>query len=302
MYAMRDKSITDQVSSVVCLATPFITLKRRLIEQSISILRELPNPFFTCVTGTFLSFAFGTFESSPAVPSLIKIGVVYIIIFICTTFLSNRLIVRFRKIQDRLISQFSLPELESTPVLVLQAHRDEAASYLNLVDRVANLPYWLWSPRFIFWLAWGVIFLFLPKVIATTHLRIFGPTASELGLSLEETLSMAFDMGLLELGWAVGLLLLFVLIAQVTMAVWSLIFRGHALGFGERNIVENWLVRITASAIPPNAKNIITRSFEVSGAGLRHSIYRDETVRKNVAEWISNAENLGSGAMRSEDF
>lgn len=288
MYAMRDKSVADRISSLVCLATPFITLKRRLIGPSISVLREFPNPLFSCIFAAFLSFSFGTVGTSLwVVPGLVAIGVVYLLVRKSATFLSNRLIVRLQKSQDRLISQFSLPELECTPALVVQAHRDEAAWYLNLVDWIANLPYRLWSPGFVFWLAWGWIFLSLPWVLAMTHLSIFGPTAFELGLNLEETLFTAFAIGLYALGLAAGLLLLFSLIAQGIMAVWAIFFRGHSLGFGERNIVENWLVHIAASAAPLNAHNIITRSFVVSGAGLRHAVYRDETVRAYVAEWVA---------------
>ena len=159
---------------------------------------------------------------------------------------------------------------------------------INLVDWIADLPYRLWSPRPIFWLAWGSILVSLPWVIATIHLSVFGPYASELGLSLEGTLFTAFGFGLVILGAAVGLLVLFSLIAQGTMVVWSKVFRGHALGFGERNIVENWLIHISASAVPPNVhKSIDVRSFVISGAGLRHAVYRDEHVRKNVAEWIA---------------
>jgi len=288
MYAMRDKSVAERMSSLVCLATPFLTLERRRIGPSISVLREFPNPLFACIFATFLSFAFGTLGTSLwVVPGLMAIGVVYLLVRKFTTFLSNRLVVRFQKFQDRMISQFSLPELECTPVLVVQAHRDEAAWYLNLVDWIANLPYMLWSPRFVFWLAWGWIFLSLPWVLAMTHLSIFGATAFELGLSLEGTLFTAFTIGLYALGLAVGLLLLFSLIAQGSMAVWAIIFRGHALGFGERNIFENWLIHIAANADPQNAHNFIKRSFVVSGAGLRHAVYRDETVRKNVADWIA---------------
>ena len=127
MYAMRDKSIAARVSSLVCLATPFIALKRRLISPSLSVLREFPNPLFACILGTFLSFALGTVGTSLWVlPSLIVIGVVYLLVRKSATLLSNRL-VRLQKSQDRLISQFSLPELELIPVLVIQAHRDEAA-------------------------------------------------------------------------------------------------------------------------------------------------------------------------------
>ena len=172
-------------------------------------------------------------------------------------------------------------------MLVVQAHHDEAAWYLKVIDWISNLPYRLWSPRFVFWLAWGLIFLSLPWVLALTHLMIFGPTAFELGYSLEETLFTAFAIGLYALGMAAGLLILLGLIAQVTMAVWAIVFRGHALGFGERNIVENWLVHIAASADPPNVHNSDTKSFVVSGGGLRHAAYRDEVVRKNVAEWVA---------------
>ena len=143
----------------------------------------------------------------------------------------------------------------------------------------------MYRTRFVFWLAWGLIFLSLPWVLALTHLMIFGPTAFELGYSLEETLFTAFAIGLYALGMAAGLLILLGLIAQVTMAVWAIVFRGHALGFGERNIVENWLVHIAASADPPNVHNSDTKSFVVSGGGLRHAAYRDEVVRKNVAEF-----------------
>ena len=92
MYAMRDTSVAERMSSLVCLATPFITLNRRLIGTSISVLREFPNPLFACIFGAFLSFAFGTVGTSHwVVPGLMAIAAVYLLIRKGTTFLSNRL-------------------------------------------------------------------------------------------------------------------------------------------------------------------------------------------------------------------
>jgi hypothetical protein len=278
MYAMRDKSVADRVSTVVCLATPFITLERRRLGPSVGVLREFPNPLFACICATYLSFGLGTVGTSPwLVPGLIAIGVVFWLARKCATLLADRLTVRLRRRQEELIFRFSLPPLERTPVLVIRAHRDEAAWYLALVDRLANLPYRLWTPRFVFWLAWGWIFLTLPWVLATTHLTIFGAFASELRLSLEETLLTAFGFGLYALAFAVALLVILGLLAQATM------------GFGERGIVENWLVHIAATPVPPNARNAIARSFVISGAGLRHAVYRDPAVRDTVARWVAEA-------------
>lgn len=127
----------------------------------------------------------------------------------------------------------------------------------------------------------------MPWVLANTHLMLFGPTAFEAGWSLEETLFSAFSLGLMVVVAMAALLVVFSLFSQATMAIWAKIFRGHALGFGEKNIIENWLIHIAATSEPPDTRKITKQSFVISGPGLRHSLYGDDQVIETVANWIA---------------
>lgn len=288
MYALRDAYLKKRIASLICLATPFIELKRRTLNTTVDMLREFPNPLFACIFSAFVSFAFGTVGQSILVlPVIFVIAIAFLFSRKTFTFLSDRLEVKLKRSQDRLMSKFALPALAGLRMRVVSADRDEAAIYLNVVDRIAGLPFMLWSPRVIFWSAWIWVWLSLPWALAGIHLSTFGPTASEHGWSLEETLFTAFLFGLLVIVFMAGLLVVFSLFSQATMAVWAKMFRGHALGFGEKNIIENWLIHIAATSAPADTGKMTKKSFVVSTPGLRHSVYGDEKVIETVANWIA---------------
>ena len=77
-----------------------------------------------------------------------------------------------------------------------------------------------------------------------------------------------------------------VVVFQLWMILWPKIFRGHALGFGEKGLLQNLLVRIAADrSFDRNSK---PREYEIKGKGLHHSrLYQDSEVVKEIAACLS---------------
>lgn len=209
--------------------------------------------------------------------------------------------------QSRILATLAMPEVRRARVLVVLTLRDEALGYLRVVQAIAELPYRLWTPRLGFLLvfgmyaavglavAWAVVDIILavsvPPLLSAratwdvVMLGIISRTAftvmsvSLVGRALFEYLSY----GALALGAVVAL-------SQLVLLLLPILFRQHALGFGERNAFENWLVDIRAERLPRNVASPRVVEVAVEGRGLRHSmLYDDDAVVCDVVAWIGEA-------------
>lgn len=79
----------------------------------------------------------------------------------------------------------------------------------------------------------------------------------------------------------------FVIVGQIILVVWPTIFRGNALGFGDGNPVNNWLVRIFPQNRPEGAAIVVEKRFQMTGRGLNHSqLYENKEVIQEIVDWM----------------
>jgi hypothetical protein len=196
-------------------------------------------------------------------------------------YLTGAFVPRLRVMQEQIAASLQAT-LESVPVLNLRAQGDEAAGYLRCVDRIARVPFQIWSPTALFWTVASsvVVVLGLFGVVAVQRVRLRGEDPWEMVMTL-------LLVWVAILGVAVLVLVMLAGIAQAACVLWPKMFRGHALGFGEDGFMKNYLVAISASSRPAHAERFHDELLNITGPGLHHSrLYQDERAIQLVATWL----------------
>lgn len=100
------------------------------------------------------------------------------------------------------------------------------------------------------------------------------------------------------LGWIIAVSLTLILIGPLSVAAvfvwtaiiqgtWALLVRGHKFGFGEDELTQYWLSRISVSEQPQGAENCTTVKYRVRGWRLHHpAIYEIPGPASAIAEWL----------------
>jgi hypothetical protein len=210
-------------------------------------------------------------------------------------YLKDRLVPKLRLMQDDIATSLQA-DFENIPVLTLRAKGDEAAGYLRFVDIVARIPFEIWSPTILLRTVLSSIVLAIVFSGAVAFIRV--SEKQEDALEMVWTLILAYSV---LLGVAVVVLLMIATIATIACMLWPKIFRGHALGFGERGIMQNYLVKIFASSRPVNAERFHDELFQFKGRGLHHSkLYQDQLCLHSITTWLSTwGERMPNRGMQS---
>lgn len=294
MYALRSTEIRDSLKSVVCLGTPFIVAYPRNVRSTLRLLK-----FAIITTGVLVALLFalavgfvGTFfASEPSISKFIT-GALLTLVVGAPSFFAMRLLLRInRYVETKVATSLSAVQklivtslqgqFDGVPVLNVQTRRDEAARYLRLVDRIAGIPFQVWSPIAVLWITVTV------TVIYVSFMAFVAVQSDDWHNAWNEVMLALVFTYFLYLGIVVVVLASVTFIATVLCAIWPKIFRGHALGFGEDGFMKNWLVAISASSEPPNAGRSHDELLNVTGAGLHHSLlYQDERALHAVATWM----------------
>jgi len=292
LYALRDDRLRKVVAGVVFLGTPFVTVARRDISSTLKALQYavpvgVSFPWIVALL-LFLIYAAREFaRSGPIVLlSIMSVALAGTIFFAgrwWLHFLGRRLPQILQARQHAIVDLLTLPGVADVPLYTVRARRDEAATYLRNVDRIADIPFRLWHPKGIAWLVAAV------TVLLVGGYTFVALTPDETGFDdLWARLSgLSFFLLVVPLAGAL-ILVLTALVLQGFMIVWSNILRGHQLGFGDR-ILQNWLVHVASTDRPPGSQVCRDSEAMVSGKGLRHSLlYQDPQVAESVARWLGN--------------
>jgi hypothetical protein len=292
-YAMRDPDARGAVASVICLGTPHILAHRRDLEPTIRVCR-----YTAIVVGVALSMLsalwglmgfYLTYVGYGELPFTVLNAVIagaMALLFVrwrrrAVRYMRDRLVPGLRAAQEEITIALQA-DFGSIPVLNVRAESDEAARYLRMIDRIARLPFQVWSPHALLWSVASFGILWFGGMAFTT----FFPSTPQEGGAWEAALGLIFS-------YAASLLLagvFFVLLggtAQAVCALWPKIFRGHALGFGEDGFLKNYLVAISASLWPKTTGTLRDVPLRLSGPGLYHSrLYNDQQSIGVVATWL----------------
>lgn len=303
-YAMRQPDVSGSLENVVCLGTPFIVAQPRNLGPTLRLLKFLEIAVKVVVALLIALVVALVVTSAVYVPGLatfmggalllLVIGVsskrVLRLMARLSQYVGLTLVPGLRRQQVDIVTLLQA-QFDNVRILNLQTRRDEAAGFLRLVDRVARIPFQLWSPNVVLWATAGITVLYVVGMVFVTV--------------RSEDWSQAWNEAMLGLLFAymayvvlvVITLAVLTLVAQVVCTVWPKIFRGHALGFGEDGFIKNWLVNISASRRPSAAERSDDELLSVTGRGLRHSLlYQDERAIECVAEWIGGKQRLVKGS------
>jgi hypothetical protein len=294
-YALRAPDVREALTSVVCLGTPFILAAPRafgptlrllgFVSMTTSVLVALLIGLVGGTIGTLVVYrpAFADFIFGATL--LLAVGALaFLAIRIrarLTRYVATAVVPRLRAMQQDIVASLE-GRFGGVPVLNVQARRDEAAGYLRWVDRIAGLPFHMWSPTAVLWITVAVTLLFGAGMVwVTLHSEDFRQAWNE------ALLGLVFAYFFYALVLAVTLTSV-TLIALGLCAVWPKIFRAHALGFGEDGFMKNWLVAISPTRHTPHADRSHDELVTITGPGLHHSLlYQDERAIHLVATWLS---------------
>lgn len=194
--------------------------------------------------------------------------------------LENRFAPRLRDMQDEILAWLHAT-FHGVPVLNIQVRRDEAAGYLHFIERLANVPFRIWSPTVF---AWAIGVITILYVLLFTYVTFESQDWHDAPLEAFGGLLFSFAV---YLATVVLVVLVATAVAQVVCIFWAKLFRGHALGFGEEGFLKNWLVAISAASQPPDADRIRNEFVSVAGGGLHHSLlYEDNSVLGLIVSWL----------------
>lgn len=300
-YALRTPSVRQGLDGVVCLGTPFVVSHPRDLKPTLTLLNLIGVTFsvLSCLFFVFLALILGTLivylrdVSSVlfAIPSLAIAGYAC---FVAARlgmrvghYVEDRVRPRLQAIQEEIVALLHA-DFGDTPVLNIQACRDEAALYLRGIERIAGLPYRAWSP-----MAMGVVFVVITAVFIPSYAYVMIGSDDWRQAPLEALGGFIFGL-LAYVATVIVLSLAVTAVAQVTCILWAKLFRGHALGFGEEGVIKNWLVAISATSHPPNAERVRDEVFSVKGDGLHHSLlYEDQAVLSVISGWLRASSRKG---------
>jgi hypothetical protein len=307
MYALRELPRQYYPDGIITMGTPFIVTDARDLGPTVKAIRVAIRSFLGLVA--ILVFVLGLFAFLSEKPSqpyayvivsfigLLYLGAVWFLIRQIISRVNSYTRKKLLTKQKREMSRISLPEIDGVPTLSLYVERDEAGILLRLLDYASELPFRLWQPSLV---------LIITGVLGVAFAAVY-PAIIWLAIVLNPEVRVSYELASQFMLLFAGIIVLvtplfflvFTMTFQLIMAIWSRIFRGHALGFGEGNIFQNWLGHVSAIVLPPNIDNVVSRGFKIGGKGLRHSkIYNDASVIDVICKWI--AKNVSSSLAADE--
>lgn len=300
-YALRAPSVRQGLDGVVCLGTPFVVSRPRDLKPTLTLLKLMGITFsvLSCLFFVLLTVLLSTMivyvgDVSSVLFAIQSLAIAGYACFVAARFgvrvghyVEDRVRPRLQAIQEEIVASLNA-DFGDTPVLNVQARRDEAALYLRVIERIASVPYRAWSP-----LAMGAAFLVITAVFVSGYAYVMIGSDDWRQAPLEAL--GGFILGLLVyVATVIVLSLALTAVAQVTCILWAKLFRGHALGFGEEGVIKNWLVAISATSHPSNAERVRDEVFIVKGDGLHHSLlYEDQAVLRLISGWLRASPHQG---------
>jgi hypothetical protein len=293
-YALRESRIRDSLAGVVCLGTPFVAPRPRALKPTLRLLDICTTTIsvFAMLLCLFLAWIVFTVALYPMNVSMPLVGSQFFLAAggVCLLImrfgmnmrrqLENRFAPRLRDLQDDIIAWLHAT-FHGVPVLNIQVRRDEAAGYLHFIERIANVPFRVWSPTILAWAIGAITILF---ILLFTYVMLESKDWHD--APLEAFGGLLFSFALYS-ATVVLLVLVATTVAQLVCIFWAKIFRGHALAFGEEGFLKNWLVAISAASQPPDADRLRNEFVSVAGGGLRHSLlYEDNSVIGLIVNWL----------------
>jgi hypothetical protein len=305
LYALRDPKICRHISSVVCLATPFIRAQPRPLEPAMFTLRSLvysatfvPIILFVTALLIIMSIAVLFFPEAELASYIRNLGVprhllLFGLVIVWGLFfwagrhvshklngwINSRLRPFIESYQKKLMQLYGHYTAQVVPVLNLQVKGDEAAWWLRAL---------IWASE-----ARENAASIIKAVAIFTSVFGIAMTRSfiEDGLLHEIPANIVLGVTIIILAtflvWLV-LLPIFIVISHVIFIGMPLLFRAHSGGFGEWSIVANWLLKIDAYTEPATDFEAESIQFTMKGTGLRHSqIYQDDRIIECIVKWMN---------------
>lgn len=306
LYALRDPSISDRITSVVCLATPFIHAHARPVEPVFKVLRVMidslalaPGAILMLLSFLFAVLATQALPESPLAIFLRNAGVSFPLVLagllgLCSflvwgglrvarrldPWLNALLRPKIERYQRKRVTDYNHRALRSVPVLNAQVERDEPALWLRALRRMSEPQA---DSRAV--LTMAAVFALLIGV-SFVWAFIHDPSATESLLSM--TFYATFTVISMILVWLLMLVLGFGFSHLIFIAM-PVLFRAHGGGFGEWSLFANWLVLIEARPEPAGDYQLESFRIDAQGKGLRHSqIYNDDRIIARIGQWLTN--------------
>lgn len=281
LYALNDELIQTYIFSIAFLATPFLIIKRRPVENFSNVITQTLSwlvvfPLFMPFGGLML------IDVSYRIFGAIGGGLMFLVgsPAILSIYLWYRS--RARKICHLAFTGYLRRQQDKTRSWLIQASpkcrtfiatvkRDEAAYFLRSIDLLSVAPWY--SYEFTSKILGSVILSFIASFVSTSF--IFGDTVSEL-----------------KSGHIAMMITFFLVAATVTVPVLSVVasvlLRGA--GFGYEGIVGGATLRILPSILPTwHIKSAYNQHLETDLSGRnRHSmIHDDRPLLVRLIQWIS---------------
>ena len=300
LYGLRRREVADQVTGVLCMATPFIKTGARDLSSLFSFLGwavPLQIAFWmSLVPAMLIVLILEIFapENESALVGFIAIllgsGVG------AGSFGASRkfVLTKGRRWAERkqmeVFRSLTAPKV-TVPIVSASVRRDEAGAWLRLGARLGELPHRGWRATFPVFK--GILITWFAMLILVSLWDL--ATDSQAGRGLYMMFSLYILLPIL--------VLLGCLVPLMALLPWAV--RGNPWVFGGEGILYNFLVVIEAERSPPSASE--SQHIEVdlnSGQGLRHSrLYSDETILAQLTEFFDTMlAGRGGAVARSATF
>jgi pimeloyl-ACP methyl ester carboxylesterase len=269
LYALRDVSVAELVTSLVCISSPFIrctgrdtgSLYVRLSNVIVALL--ITSVLLSCI---YVGTAAGAAGLTLGLVMLAGNIAVYFAVNVALRRFGPKILQRLSEKQRAIVDRLNLGRCNKL-VLVARVRRDEAALLLRSSYLVSRIPH-------LVTLA-GLLVLFLVASAAVLWIFSVGPLAHKSVQAVYTNWFMAALVALATYGF---------------VAAVNLVVRSHPLAFGWEGVLDGLLVDLNIGLTPDF--DVVEKEFEIRrGFRLRHSaLYADEIFIQLLPHWVRLAD------------
>jgi hypothetical protein len=281
LYALRDTMIADRLSGIITMGTPFISCRRRDIDEAFDTFRYLVPALLVLPTMAAIGISLATlyeklfqdYENSFWGVILGFFLGIWLMQFVKRG-IDHPLRDWAHQAQNAIVTRLATLDYDFPPMLCGVIRHDEAGVALAVLYRVSNLASQVFGivlklSGFVF----GLCFILL----ITLGLISMTFSVSDSTLSVQV---MYFAAGVC----------LCLLLLQIPMTLIPKLVRAHQGGFGGETVLDNWFSDIRVTSFPVNRSSKPLELQDESNfrsRHLRHSrFYQDETFIEQVSRWI----------------
>jgi len=291
LYARKQTSARVSLAHIVCLATPFLRCQwRRRLPVFTHVAWLIVCLYFAGlvlnVAATAAAFLFpAAIRDKPSKLQAVALGIAAIAGFVGAFALLYCLVRRHLANRSKKLAEaLAWGEGDGLNVLTVAYTRDEARTYLTLLDRLtAKTSRRIWQGLGLL-LVPVAIYVAISIYLLAYHPQIFsGPFFSTDALVAGDTPLAAY---------VVGFYLILLLLAGLGSYLLPLM-RGNPYGYGWERPSTTLLLDIDATDRPEELKAATAEHYRIAlgefgkGKGLAHSlVYEDQRVHDKIVEWI----------------